>query len=73
MSPVPRLARSTNVSEREPVESGLSSDGGSSGVDREEDEPRDDPDGEEDLDHHAKVSKEDVGVGSVLVEDVLWI
>lgn len=73
MSSQPLLTPRTDVSERELVETGLSFDSSPNGIDGEEDEPRDDPDGEEDPDHHLEVSQEDVGVGSILVKDVFRI
>lgn len=73
MSSVALLLVRADVSESEPGEAVRAGRARVGGVDREQDNPREEPDREEDLDDHAQEEQVAVGIRTVLLEHLLGV
>lgn len=73
MCPIPRLVTLADISKREAIQTILSIYTGPSSVNGEEDEPRKNPNGKEELSHEPEESNKDVGIYTVLCENGSWI
>lgn len=69
MSRVSCIRPRSHISKRILVEAFLARHSRTRRVDRHEDHPRDDPDGQEDLDHHSEIHHERVRVEPILFEN----
>lgn len=73
MGSVALLLVLADVSESEPSEAVRAGRARVDGIDREQDDPRKEPDREEDLDHHAQEEQIAVRIGTVLLKHLLGV
>ena len=72
MRPQPPLLIGTDVSKREPIQPIFLQSTGIDGIDREEDQPRGEPDRHKSLGHHQKESHKDIWVDSAFLQYFFW-
>lgn len=73
MCPVPLLMARRNVAEGELVQPSLALHALAGRIDRQEHDPRDEPDGDQGLRHHREEAHKDVGVDPVLLENLVRV